>query len=240
MEENTNNKKVILTISNEGSASKTTIAKLIKEAYIYHKVDHLTLLCDKDHTELLETYGSKDVQSFDIRTNKEAFINCSLETSSDVIADFPASSIDELYRVFGDMNAFIESFKAFGAMLYFVVPVISDKSILSIERFAELLEGIDDGYQFVFVLNEGLMTNKNAITQAFHANKFVKSSIADWKAQVVTINTIFTSGFSQIVKTQKLRQFLTQKSNPMDKILMMNLLNSTDTQFAKVFGLIKD
>ena len=32
MEENTNDKKVILTISNEGSASKTTIAKLIKEA----------------------------------------------------------------------------------------------------------------------------------------------------------------------------------------------------------------
>lgn len=228
-------KKMLLCISNAGSEGKTTIAKAIKETLIHNSISHSTYLCDKDHIELLKTYGS-EVTIFDIRQDKDTLINALGDDVEIILVDFPAASIDELTNVFGSMQTFIDSFGVFEAVPVFIIPVVSDKSIQSIDRLSALLEGVQGGFEFVFVLNEGLMTSKDAVHLAFNNNQSVQTAISNGKAKTVTISTKFTPAFSELVKTQRLRQALTQKLNPMEKVLLMDFLKKTDQQFCEVFG----
>lgn len=232
-----NKKKMLLCISNAGSEGKSTIAKAIKETMLNHGTKHTTYLCDKDHVELLRTYGS-DVTLFDIRQDKDTLIN-SLDDDADfILVDFPAASIDELVNVFGSMQSFVDSFEVFNAVPVFIIPVVSDKSIQSINRLHELLEDVKGEYEFLFVMNEGLMTNKDAIKEALANNGKAKDSLEAGKAQVVTISTKFTSAFSEVVKSQKLRESLAKNNlKPMEKVLLLDFLKKTDEQFTKVLGL---
>lgn len=231
-------KKLIMTISNEGSAGKTMIAKLIKEALMRRGIPHATYLCDKDHTELIQTYGD-EVKFFDLREDSEALINSLAEDVEYILVDFPASSYDELYKIFGSMKVFIGSFAAFDAKPYFATPVATDKSILSINRLASLLQDVDDSFNIVYVMNEGLMKNKGEIYEAFDSNPNVTQQLADGTACQVSITTKFTPNFSNIVKKEKLREYLTKPSNPMDKVLMLDLLRQSDAQFGEAFGMDK-
>ncbi|MGJ7553386.1 hypothetical protein ACSFBI_05290 [Variovorax sp. RB3P1] len=224
-----------MTISNEGSASKTTIAKLVKEMLMRRKIQHSTYLCDKDHKELMKTYGS-EVKFFDLREDSEALINLLGEDVPYSLIDFPASSLDEIYKVFGDMETFLNSFTMFDAIPVFVMPVISDKSILSVSRLASLLENQSSPYQIVYVMSEGLMKKKEDVYAEFSACVDAQEQVKAGIAQVVTISTKFTSSFANIVKTERLRDFLNKTSNPMDKVLMFDLTRKSDAQFAQVFN----
>ena len=228
-------KKIIMTISNEGSAGKTTTAKLIKEMLMRRNIKHATYLCDKDHKELIQTYGS-EVKFFNLREDSEALINLLAEDIPYSLIDFPASSLDEIYKVFGDMETFINSFSMFDAIPVFVVPVVSDKSILTVSRLASLLENQTGSYEIVYVMSEGLMKKKEDVYLDFKNNHDAQEQIKKGIAQIVTISTKFTPSFANIVKTEKLRDFLTKTSNPMDKILMFDLTRKSDAQFAQVFN----
>ena len=229
-------KRMLKTISNEGSSGKSMIAKLIKETLMNHGVAHSTYLCDKDHIELVKTYGA-EVTMFDIRQDKETLINALGDAVDYVLVDFPAASIDELVNVFGSMQTFIDSFAVFDAEPTFVIPVVSDKSIQSIQRLSNILRGVQGGYQFIFVINEGLMSNKASIMESFTNDTAVQSALNSGIAHTVTISTKFTPNFAELVRTEKLRSLLTTKLSPMDKVLMIDLLKKSDDQFSKVLGL---
>lgn len=230
-------KHVIMTISNEGSSTKSTTAKYIKEVLMRRGIKHKTYLCDKDHTELIDTYGD-EVQYFNIRDDHEALINILDDDVEYIIVDFPASSLDELYKVFKSMQAFVQTFSMFGALAYFVLPVISDKSMLSINRLGSLLQGVTVPTEKIYVLAEGAMKNTGEVTEGFNTNENVKAQLEDGTATVVTLKTMFTPNFSQIVKKEKLRDFLTKTgTSPMNKALMYQLTRETDSQFASALGL---
>ena len=229
---------MLLCISNAGSEGKSTIAKAIKEAMLNHGTKHSTYLCDKDHIELLKTYGSQ-VKLFDIRKDKETLINSLADEVDFILVDFPAASIDELDNVFGSMQEFVSALEAFEVSPVFIVPVVSDKSLQSIDRLGELLSEVTGEYEYVYVLNQGLMTNKDTITEAFNSNKTALKALDDAIGKVVTITTKFTPAFAELVKTQMLRQTLTNNTGlkPMEKVLLIDFLKKTDDQFQKVFSL---
>lgn len=230
-------KKLIMTISNEGSSTKSTTAKYIKETFMRRGISHATYLCDKDHRELIDTYGD-EVKYFNIREDHEALINILAEDFEYIIVDFPASSFDELYKIFGDMQTFLDSFTMFNALPIFAVPIISDKSILSVDRLASLLKGVESTYEIIYVLAESAMKNKGEVHLAFNNNEHASKQIADGIAKVITITTKFTPNFASIVKKEKLRDFLTKTgTSPMDKVLMFSLTREIDSQFSSALGL---
>jgi hypothetical protein len=230
-------KRVYMTISNEGSSTKSTTAKYIKEMLMRRGLRHKTYLCDKDHTELIDTYGD-EVQYFNIRDDHEALINILGDDVEHIIVDFPASSLDELYKVFKSMQAFVQTFMMFGAIPYFVLPVISDKSMLSINRLGSLLSGVAAPTRKIYVLAEGAMKNQGEVHEAFSKNESANSQYEDGSATIVTLKTIFTPNFAQIVKKEKLREFLTKKgATPMNLALMHQLTRETDSMFASALGL---
>lgn len=231
-------KRMILCISNAGSEGKTTLAKAIKEMLIHNGISHSTLLGDKDHIELLKTYGASEVKMFDIRQDKDTLINALADDVEVILVDFPASSIDEVVRTFGSMEEFVSALSQFNTVPTFATPVVSDKSIQSIDRLIMLCKGIQDNYEYLFVLNEGLMAaNKDAVTHAFNSNKAIAAVIESGKAQTATLKVKFTPTLAEIVRTKKLREALKEDMKPMERILLTSFLRETETQFSKVLGI---
>ena len=220
-----------------GGSGKSTGATTLIEACTHRGVDPAIFLCDKDHLELLNIYGSK-VKVFDIRKdNNSDFINSLAVKNEVIIIDTPAAFIDELFDIFSDMTTLLSAFEMHDVMPVFMIPLASDKCILSINRMGEILEGVTGEYRIIYLINEGLMTNKDALLNAFANCDIAQNEIKSGRASVVRITTKFTPAFAKIVKTQKLREFIIKSVPPMEKVLAHDLLRKTDDQFGEVLSL---
>ena len=231
--------------SNEGDQGKTTLLKLLNEALLRRNVKKAIYQGDPDHLELMNSYPGQ-VTLFDSRSDRDGIITAIDNDADHVLIDLPAGSIITFYNIFKDMNSFFKVFEMANALPIFMIPVVSVKSLGSVDKVSELLEGTTGEYKIVYCLNEGLMPDIKEVTKAFQENDTVKRNLASGIAQVMKITTIFTASFAEIVNNDMLRASLTASTSAtgkriglMDKALMHDLLRKTDDQFEQIFDLEK-
>lgn len=238
-------RNVYMTTSNEGDQGKTTWLKLLIEALMRRNVKLAIYQGDPDHLELMNSYPGQ-VQLFDSKTDRDGIVTAIDNDAEHVAIDLPAGSVIVSYNIFKDMNSFLRVFEMANALPIFLIPVVSVKSLSSVEKVSELMRDSTGEYKIVYCLNEGLMPDIKEVTKAFEQNMTVKENIVKGIAKVMKITTIFTPQFAEIVDNDMLRASLTATTSSsgkritlMDKALMHDLLRKTDDQFEEIFDLEK-
>lgn len=236
-----NRKKAsVITLHNAGGVGKTTTEIALIEACLHHGVEPAIFSGDKNHTELVRIYGDK-ANNFDVRTNPSAFINAIQSQNKITAIDTPSAFVDIWSETLGDVDTVLIAHEMEDDMPFFMIPIATgDKCIKTINRIASLFSDVQGDYRIIYVLNEGLMSTngvKESLLKEFHSNKSVISNIESGRAATLTIETKFTSAFAEIVKTQRLREFIDTKGNLMERVLAHKFLRETDDQFAQILGL---
>jgi hypothetical protein len=233
-------KASVITLHNAGGVGKTTAEIALIEACFHRKVDPAIFSGDKNHTELVRIYGDK-AHNFDVRTNASAFINALQSPNKVTAIDTPSAFVDVFNEIFGDVDSVLDAHEMMDDMPFYMIPVATnDKCIKSINRIASLFSGAKGDYRMIYVLNEGLMSTngvKEELLQEFFTNKAVIANLESGKATTLRVETKFTSKFSDIMKTQRLREFVETKGDLMERVLAHKFLRETDDQFAQILGL---
>ncbi len=233
-------KSTVITLHNAGGVSKTTSQIGLIEACIHHGVDPAIFSGDKNHTELVRIYGDK-AYNFDVRTNPSAFINAIQSPNKVTAIDTPSAFVDVFNEIFGDVDTVLDAHEEEDDMPFYVIPIAtSDKCMKAVNRIASLFNGAQGDYRMIYVLNEGLMDVngvKESLLQEFYANKSVISNLESGRATTLRITTKFTAKFSDIMKTQRLREFIETKGDLMERTLARKFLRETDDQFGQILGL---
>lgn len=230
----------VITLHNAGGVGKTTSEIALIEACFHRGIEPAIYSGDKNHTELVRVYGEK-AHNFDVRTNPSAFINA-LESPNKVTAiDTPSAFVDIWSETLGDVDTVLSTHEMVDDMPFYMIPIATpDKCIKAVNRIASLFSGAQGDYRIIYVLNEGLMSTngvKESLLQEFFSNKAVIANLESGRATTLRIETKFTSKFSDIMKTQRLRDFINTKGDLMERALAHKFLRETDDQFAQILGL---
>ncbi|WGS54468.1 hypothetical protein LFL96_25990 [Paraburkholderia sp. D15] len=155
----------------------------------------------------IENYGCG---FFNIRKAKQELVNTLQSPSKFKFYDMPASSMDELYDVFGDMYSFLNAFVNARTKLIFVVPVFdADKSVKQgIGKLQDMLCDVhpDAVIEFAFLFKNGLMLENqiSGVQQEYKRNASVKKLKDRYRVTEVTIAPSFSSILKNRLPTAKL------------------------------------
>jgi hypothetical protein len=251
---------VIKVLSNEGSAGKTIISILLASVYQRAGVPLAKFVCDKHHQEFVSVYGERDkgdlvadslqdpikgVKFFDVREEaKESINNLRKVGTTDILEDHPADSIDEQNQ-FTSIESFLKPYAMLKKTLYYVVPVVSDKSIKSIEALIDQLDGITTNVvRFIFVFNQGAMNlngNSKAVMSSYNSNSKIQDLEAKGLVSHITIATELTESAVNVIKSINYDDIITQANEGtiefFDQILLEEIFDNFQNDFKEIIKL---
>ena len=224
-------KIALLNTSLEGGVAKSTTSMgQIEAARQAGKSVSITLL-DKDHKELVRVYGS-DVEEHDIREDRESIVNI-LASDADVsVVDFPAASMEEMNKVFPDINDFLDSFAQFDRDPIFVVPLATEKSLTTIKALEKMLSPAQGGYQVHFnVMGYNFKDKQATIAYADQVKDMVSGWAQEHPVKVYTTHTRLNPSLKEKMKNTRVSELLAGALAPMDKILATAWLKEHSENF---------
>lgn len=231
-------KSMFTTLHNAGSVGKSTALISLMEYFKSKGIAAKTSTGDINHQDLTSKYGG---ESYDIRVDKDKFLNSVDTKTTKIIVDTPSAFVDTFIELFGDVNILLEGFGMYDTMPYFLIPVAThDKCFQNLTKIESLFNEVTADYRLIFVLNEGLMnkSEKDSIKNDFFNHSFVKDSLSSGKGTIFTITTVFTPEMAETLKKEDVAKVIAKdsKTNPHTKVLMFSFLNNSNKQWETILG----
>lgn len=240
-------KKVFLLLTDEGSATKSTIADLIINGYVNAGKNIAKFDGDIQHQTTFKKYGDgtdnpiTGCVSFDIETDKQVILNSIGIEADAILIDLPARAVEITQNIFSDIETFYKAFEQFDCELNIIIPIVSDKSLISVGNIYTTLSSIDfdDKVKMILVKNVGYMKFRNNLAEVNDLySEAIKRVINKGNLEIVEhdIKTVYDQkGVLEVqLKTANINDVIKSKQDITTQVILGSIKNDIKQLHAKI------
>lgn len=240
-------KKVFLLLTDEGSATKSTIADLIINGYLNAGKTIAKFDGDIQHQTTFKKYGDGTDNPitgcglFDIEQDSQIILNSIGIEADAILIDLPARAVEITQNIFSDIETFYKAFEQFDCELNIVIPVVSDKSLISVNNIYNTLSSIDfdNTVKIVLVKNVGYMKFRNNL---FEVNSLyerdIKAITSKGNLEIVEteIKTVYDSkGILEVqLKSANINTVIKSKQDITTQVILGSIKNDIKQLHGKI------
>ncbi|SDK23512.1 hypothetical protein SAMN05192566_0741 [Methylophilus rhizosphaerae] len=240
-------KKVFLILTDEGSATKSTIADLIISGYRNAGKTIAKFDGDIQHQTTFKKYGDgtdnpiTGCVPFDIETDNQIILNSIGIDADAILIDLPARAVEITQNLFSDIETFYKAYEQFNCELNVVIPVVSDKSIISVNNIYNTVSSIDfeDTVRMLLIKNVGYMKFRNNLFEVNSLYEQAMKSITNKGNLVIVehdIKTVYDSkGILEIqLKSADINTVINSKQDITTQVILGSIKNDIKQLHAKI------